>query len=321
MDTLEPVIGTEEFATSAADAVTTKAIDALDLETRVQNALQTINNYLSGLVGSLGVDPDGPLGNLLPDVPDLTVLAAPLTNGIETRVANVVNDLFDNPEFRKSVDTALRLSHQAAVAVLTEDDSALPDSVVVNGDVVINLRPMIASAVVSVASEGAGLVGIDFPNVSSTGSPEEILGALFANRGIEIPDDFGYVTVLSEEQLEPYRGAVATLARLQWVLILLAFVLLAAAIWTNPNRLTGAVWAGIAIIIVHLSNWPVTARLLAAVGGDGTGQSFIESIVKSATDYLRGLALIVIFLAAVLVVASLAMIARHARNEQTTTTT
>jgi hypothetical protein len=321
MDLVEPVIGSEEFATSAADVVAAKAIEALDLKTRVENTLQAINDYLSGLVGSLGIDSDGPLGSLLPDVPDLTILAAPLTNGVETRVANVVNDVFDNAEFRQSVDTALRLSHRVAVAVLTEDDSALPDSVSVNGDVVINLRPMIANAVVSVAAAGADLVGTDFPNISPSDSPESILSDVFANRGIEVPDDFGYVTVLSAEQLEPYRGAVATLGRLQWVMILLTFALLAAAIWTNPDRLAGAVWAGIGIIIVHLIDWPVSTRLLEAVGGNGAGQSLIESVVGEAARYLRELALIVILLAAVLTVVSLTITARQARDENQASTT
>jgi hypothetical protein len=298
MSLITPVISSPEFAERVGGVVATKTVEALGVEEKVENALDQLNEYLQAIPEAIGVDPNGPIGQRLPALPDLTLLADPFTAKVESRVAELTTDLVSSSEFQNLADTSLRAAHTFAVAVVTGDESELPPAVTIDGDVELNFRPMIADAIVEVVSAGADALGVETPRVDSGASSEEILAEVFAARGIEVPDDFGRVVVLSEEQLEPYRDAVTILSRLQWVLILLTVLLSFAAIWTNPNRLVGTIWLGVSIVAFQLLSWPLTTTITESVieGVKSSDAGLAEIVFQTATSELLNQTIVVIVL-------------------------
>ncbi len=298
MSVVAPVISSPEFAERSGEVIATKTVEALGVEEKVENSLDQLNEYLQAIPEAVGIDPNGPIGQRLPALPDLTLLAEPITAKVENRVSELTTDLISSSEFQSLTDAALRTAHTVAVAVVTGDDSNLPPAVTVDGDVELNFRPMIADAIVNVVAAGADALGVDTPRVDSGASSEEILAEVFGSRGIEVPDDFGRVVVITEEQLEPYRSALQTLNRLQWVLIIVTLLLSFAAVWTNPNRLVGTIWLGVGIVAFQLLSWPLTTTITESVieGLDSTDTGLVELVFQTATNELLNQTIVVIAL-------------------------
>lgn len=296
MAVVTPIIASPEFAEQTGSVVASKTVDALGVEEKVNNSLDQLNQYLQALPDALGIDPAGPIGQRLPDLPDLTNLTDPIVTRVEGRVSALTEDLVSSDEFQNLADTSIRDAHAIAVAVITEDESGLPTLVSLDGDVEINFRPMIADAIVEVVAAGAEALGVDTPNIDSGASSEDILSDVFAQRGIEVPEDFGRFVVISEDQLAPYRSLLKTLNQLQWVLILLTLLFSFAAIWTNPDRLVGTIWLGVGIVVFQLLNWPLTATINNSVidGLQSSETSLVNLVLQTATSELLDLTIVVI---------------------------
>jgi hypothetical protein len=308
MEIVTPIVASDELAESLGDQVAARASNALGVEQRVDNSLQALDDYLHGLTEALDLDPNGPVGSRLPEIPDLTLLADPIVERVENRISGVVVTLVSTDEFQSLIDMAIRNAHKIAVVVATGDDSGLPDAITVDGDIELNLRPLIAEAIVGVVQAGADAIGIDTPQLDSGSDPEEVLAQAFGSRGIEVRDDFGRVVLVSEEQLAPFQGAVKAMSVSMWMLIALTVLLSAAAIWTHPNRVVGTVWLGVGIIIAQLINWPVSAYFVGRVTenlSENSEATLINVILQTVSSNLLGLAVIVIIFGALIALGAL----------------
>ncbi len=293
MDLVEPVLRSDAVASKTADWVASELVTSLEVEDRIESSLAAVDSYISeGLLDLTGIDPEGPVGQRLPDLPELAALAAPLASAIETRVGDITLDITTSDAFRNTLTGAVRVSHRGAVVVLTEDEEDLPAAISVDGDVKLDLRPVLAQSLVSIAEKGEDLFGFDLPNLTEDEDPQTVVADAFEARGITVPDGFGEVVIISEESLDPYRGAIKTLNRLVWLLFVLTVALGAAAIWANPDRTKGAVWLGVGLIVAWLSNWPITTRLVENISSgldSGTG-SISQLVFETASRDLRRLA-------------------------------
>ncbi len=304
MSVVMPIIDSPEFAEKSGQVVASQTVEALGVQDKVEHSLGQLNEYLQALPEAVGIDPDGPIGQRLPELPDLTLLAEPITTRVENRVSELTTDLVSSDEFQTLVDTAIRDAHAIAVAVVTEDESGLPSFVNLDGDVEINFRPMIADSIVGVVTAGAAALGVETPKIDSGASSEDILSGVFTQRGVEVPDDFGRIVVVSEDQLAPYRSLLKTLSQLQWVLILLTLLFSFAAIWTNPSRLVGTIWLGVGIVVFQLLNWPLTSTITdSVIGGLQSSEDSLASLVlQTATSELLNLTILVIALGVIITI-------------------
>ncbi len=310
MEVIAPIIASEDFAMRSGQVVAARTVEAIGVEEKVANSLDQLNEYLQELPEALGVDPTGPVGQRLPELPDLTLLADPITTRVENRVSELITDLVSSSEFQSLADSSVRGAHAVAVAVITEDDSALPPAVNVDGDVELNFRPMIADAIVGVVAAGANALGVDTPRIDAGASSEEILAAVFEGRGIEVPDEFGRVVVISEEQLAPYRNLFKILNQVQWLLVLLALAFAFAAVWTNPNRLVGTIWLGVSIVAFQLLNWPLTTTVTDAVLEElqSAETGLVRVALQTVTSELIDLTIVVIVLGVIVTLVGMVLV-------------
>ena len=166
------------------------------------------------------VDVAGELKEQLP--PPTQALALPLSAAIREVSVRTANSLLARPATIKLWKDANRAAHAQLMAVLNDDKTHLSTS---NGEVVLDLRPVLDRL-------GGSLVG------------QKLLAGL--------PPDAGRIVLLKSDQLETAQTATKALKALSVLLSIVAFALLAGAIWFAPDRRRMLFWVGIAAIVSGL---------------------------------------------------------------------
>jgi hypothetical protein len=175
-----------------------------------------------------------------------------LTQAAEDRVSESITNWVGSEEFGARFTSALRISHQAAVAIIREDASSLPSGVVVEGDVTVDLTPSIAEAVTRSAAEIAGLINLELPGLPASGDTAAQIDWMSRVARTDLANDFGRVVVVTAERLDPLRGVLGWLDRLVWILPVLAGVAGVGAILLSSDRWAAAVRVGLVVVIALL---------------------------------------------------------------------
>jgi len=269
VDIVTPTLTSPEVATAIGDRVGDEVVAALDLQARLESGLGSVDSFLSdGLADALDLGPAarGLLGRV--DVPGLANLAAPLTNGVEDGIRSAIADFVESTEFQTLLTDAIAPAHTAAVALLQDSDSQANNLSIVDGEVRWNLVPAVAAALNHVVEQGLtdfGLTQINVPTLPEDGSAQEAVTALSSAVGIDLPPDFGQVTVMSANRLESWQAAVRILDRSVWVLSIVSVLLLVAALAVSTHRRRTLVQASFGIGLGVLLSGVVQRNVIDAV--------------------------------------------------------
>ncbi|MBY5161987.1 hypothetical protein [Salsipaludibacter albus] len=310
MALVDPIVTSPATGEAVGDRVTDELFTALDLEERVATSLGEVDAWLrSGIADLLDLDPEGPVAQRLPDGPELAALTPALVAAARERVSDRVTLAVERPRFRSALEQSVRSAHVATVAVLREDQAALPEAVVVDGDVTLDLRPLVETALAPVVRDTADLLGLEPGSI-----PDDLrLDDLAARLGVEVDPDVATIVLVEEEQLAPWRGAVSTFDRLVWVLVAVAVLLAAAALWTAPRRSRATLWLGLAVAVALAATFPLLAVLsdvlLGRLAGAGARDT-LAAVLAAATSDLRWAAGIII-VAALLVAGAALVVGRR----------
>jgi hypothetical protein len=248
METVGPVLEDPVFYELIGRRTSEEVLDVLDIETRVTTALSQLDAFLSeALLDALELGPQG--RELLErfDRPSLTALAPSITEALETRVDMRIRSFFASEAFTTRLPDLVRRAHEVTVALARDELSELPNVYIADGEVRLNLIPLIAEAIQGVVDDIRGfLPDIDLPPVVSdqlAQGREQLAEALEAR----LPEDFGQVTVMSEDNLSALQTAAVRLDRLVWGLVILSAILVAATFAISPTRRRTAVHLGIGV--------------------------------------------------------------------------
>jgi hypothetical protein len=169
------------------------------------------------------LDPAETLADDLP--PNLQGLAGPLAGALRQPAIEAVDRFLQRPRVQDLWARANRAAHEALLRVL-EDETRAESVSTAGGNVTLDLRTLI----VNIAEE--------------LGFGEQIESRL--------PEDAGRITVLRSDQLEAAQTGVKVIKALSWVIIFVALVLFAGAVYLARKRREMLRNVGAALLLVGI---------------------------------------------------------------------
>ncbi len=210
------------------DIFAERAGDLID-DPAVQTALAL---YLSEQVNRL-IDAESLLEDALPD--RAQVLAVPLSNAVESFVADQVNTFVASERFAELWKAAVRGAHERAIALLEGDSEVVQAE---DDHIVINLLPVINGILATIGEQDPEIFGrtVDLPTVSVDDVPEEARERISEALGIDLDDDFGTFTVYDDGALSAAQEVVRLADKFVWVLVVLTPLVMAGTIALSARR-------------------------------------------------------------------------------------
>ena len=247
----------------------------------------------------------------------LDSLAPMIAAGVETRIRAAVETFLSSPEGTSLLIATIETAHERSVLLLRDQMDQLPNVVIEEGEVRLNLVPLMAEVLRSVVNAGLDFVGIEreIPPFDSSEDATAAVERLASVVGRELPPDFGQVRLASEASLERAQGLVRAFDLALWVLVIVGLVVAALAVWLAPTIPAGLVRVGAAAALAALVGW-IAVQLISAQVVDAAatpdGRLAIGEIVSSVVSGLSGIALTLAILGIGVVVAGV-VVDRQAR--------
>lgn len=222
-------LDTDTFVSTVAPLVQDEAVAAAVSSAAVKQLFRQYD--IEGEIGAGLTQLSQTIRQAAPDLPqpgiDLSVIAAPISSGLEDFATRIAERILTSDAFFKAWSETLRVSHTAAVNILTGRSDRLVTS---QGDtVVLNLAPLLDRVKTRLADSGLGFLN-----------------------SIQVPEDFGQVKLFESEQLGVAKGLVRLLEVLSWVLPLLALLFFVLAVVIAVDKRTVLMWEGIGLAIAML---------------------------------------------------------------------
>ncbi len=226
------------------------------------------------------VDVEDVLGDTLG--PAARFLAGPLEGATEGFVEDATRKVIASPRFEVLWADANRVAHEAAVRLLRGES----DASVVDGKVSFDLVPLINNTIAAASEATPQLFGgaVSIPEITAdqVGEAGARLSELL---GIEIPPDFGQVTVFDEDQLEALQGVVRLIddgVVALWVIFVLSFV---GALAASPNRRRSVAVMGTGVALAAVALWllraPVESSIIDQIGSS-EGKQAAQIVIEAA---------------------------------------
>jgi hypothetical protein len=264
------------------------------------------------------VDVDAVLSSVLPDA--LTRLQPVIAAGAQTAVDRGLTRLLASPDVQALLEEVVERAHSRAMQLL-EGDGLVDGITVVDGQVTVNLLPLIGRGIAQLQNLGL-FSDLELPELTASGDPDEQIAELSSATGRDLPPDFGQLVVYESDRLadaqaslESAQRIVVLAKRAVWVLVGLTVVLIAATILVARRRWRATLLLGVggaaAMILTRAAVRRVVdeAPELAVRPG---GRAAIDAIVSGASTGLLRLAGLFLLLAIAATV--LGLLRRHWRR-------
>jgi len=219
-----------------------RAVEPLPRDPEVSRALA--NFMVDELFTELDIDRRAE--EALPD--NLGFLVGPLDGIVRDYTRDAVVDVLRSDQFDRIWVDAVRTTHRIAVQVLRGDDP--PGLIDEDGEVVLDLVPVLHAALQQVVNEGPGFLGdVELPDLDSDATRREIRRELSDRFDIDLPEDFGQIVIFDEDRLSEAQDAVQLADRFVIAAVVLTVLLGAGAILASVDRRRTVLQLGIATSI------------------------------------------------------------------------
>ena len=255
-----------------AARISMQVVDALDVQTRLEN--------------------------VLPD--RVTAIAGPVTLALQDGLTRRLQTLLAEPRMQQALTNTLKFAHTRVMNLLRDQAPAVTD---LNGQVVIEVYPALLVALQELQT--AGIIGPDvqIPDPATAEPPGVIRGVLENRLGVTLPADFGTVPIMSVEQLQTAQTVVKAFDVVVIVLVVLAVVLAALAIWLSANRRRMVVYLAlgtiIAFVLARLFTNAATDALTQAIAAEGL-RGAVRAIIDATVSDFRSWALLILIVTVVI---------------------
>jgi hypothetical protein len=206
--TVSPVFKDPAVASAVATRATNQLFTELDLQARLKASLP----------------------------PKVSFAAVPIANATKGFVAGQLTSVLANPKFQDAWIAALTFMHQELVAVLrSQKNAAISTS---DGYIVLNTVPLINQALGKVSGLASDLTGknVTLPTITSADPPQQAVNKLSKALGVQLPSNFGEITLVRSSDLGSVRQLVKDFDGLTLILPLVTIVLIALTLWLSVNR-------------------------------------------------------------------------------------
>jgi hypothetical protein len=227
------------------------------------------------------------------------ILAVPLANAVEGFVGDRVDTFVHSDTFDRLWEGANRRAHAAAVRVL-EGESRLETTD--DGDVVLNLVPVIDAALAELSQASPEILGrsVSIPEVSVDDVPAAAISRIEDALDVDLAEDFGQVVVYRESQLTAAQDALDLFDRAVTALLVLTPVLVALALWLSRRRRRTLIQllagAAIGLVVLRRVVFALEAQVLDQVRVPAnepvvraTARAFIDPFIDATTWLLVGI--------------------------------
>lgn len=232
-----------------------------------QIALNT-DRYVS-VVSRVVADPDvvaevsTNLADRVVDRIEIPQLVKPLIqNWLEEQIATFMA----TDSFADGWAAANRAAHSALVRIL-RSDAILPDE-----PVTISVAQLLVIGIERLQEVGVIPADIQLPDPSESGAAEAIRQVLVERLNLDIPADFGQVTIVRPARLEMARQFVRIFDFVTVASLILAIGLVAVTIYLARDRVRAILFLGIG----------ATIAVLAAIGATGAISAFVARALAEA---------------------------------------
>ena len=271
--TVGPVFQDPAVASAVAARATDELFTELNLQTRLRDALP----------------------------PKASFAAVPITNATKGYVAGKLTNVLSSPRFQAVWTAALTATHKQLVAVLRGQNTAAVSS---SGDyIVLNTVPLINQALGQVSGLASDLAGkpVTLPTITSADPPQQAVNKLSQALGVQLPSNFGEITLVRSSDLATVRQGVKAFDGLTLILPLVTIVLIALALWLSVNRrrtlLQLAAGVSLLMIIERRSVLHEQGVLANAAHNPQVASSVLDDLLHGffvLTAWVLGVALVVL---------------------------
>ena len=236
--------------------------------------------------------------------PKASFAAVPITNATKGYVAGELTKVLMSPQFQAIWTAALTATHKQLVAVLRgQNNAAISTS---GGYIVLNTVPLINQALGKVSGLASDLAGkpVTLPTITRADPPQQAVNKLSQALGVQLPSNFGEITLVRSSDLATVQRGVKAFDRLTLVLPLVAIVLIALSLWLSLNRrrtlLQLAVGVSLLMIVERRSILHEQSVLADAAHNPQVAQSVLGELLHGffvLTAWVLAVALVVLVIA------------------------
>jgi hypothetical protein len=181
------------------------------------------------------LNPQQVVASALP--PQASFLAGPIANGAKSYIQQAITQVLQSSQFQALWVEANRFAHAQLVAVLRGDSKTVQTS---NGQVVLNLVPLLNAALQSVQGFVSGVVGkpVSLPTISGNELPSAACAKIGAALNRPVPSTCGQIELFPASKLTQVRRGVRAFDRIVLLLLILTPIVAAVALWQSrrPRR-------------------------------------------------------------------------------------
>jgi hypothetical protein len=215
----------------------------------------------------------------------LAFLAAPIANGVRSFVQERLQQVLASETFEQAWVAANRFAHAQLIAALEGGGDTVQ---VRDGQVVLNLLPLVNQALATISGIVADIVGhsVSLPPITGEEVPSEAITKLETALGVDLPDDLGTIVVYDADELEAVQQGVDIASRAIVLVALLFLVFAGLALWLSPRRRRTLIQLAAALVVIL-----VAERRFAIAQGNaivGSAKPENQAAARAVIDQVLG---------------------------------
>ena len=275
---------------------------------------EAMASYLATQVHT-AADLDTVVGDALPS--SLERFQPAIVGGIDGLVERSLTAVLADERVQDTLTELVRRAHAAAMRLL-EGDGLLDGVTVSDGEVTLNLLPLLNRGLLAVQEAGF-ISDVDLPELTPDGDPTAQIAELETSLGRDLPDGFGQLVVYQSENLasaeaslESAQRTVSLAKRAVWVLVALTVILLAATMLLAVNKWRAAYVLALGAVVAMVVARAAIERIVIAapdlVEKPGAKAAVTSIVGDVGSSLLRAFGIVLVL---ALGVAVLSVLRRH----------
>jgi hypothetical protein len=225
------------------------------------------NAVATGLTNQVyaAINPQTQIQQALPK--RISFLAGPLSGEVKSLLGNAFHKVLDSPQFGTLWTDANRFAHTQLVAVLRGKSKSITTE---NGNVVLNLVPLLNTALQSIQPQISAIVGKDvkLPTISGNELPAVACQKISSALSRPLPQTCGQIPLFPADKLKTVQQSVTRFDRIAWLTLILAPVLFILALVASPRRrrtlLQLTISSGFLLVVIRRLCMYLEGRLTSA---------------------------------------------------------
>ncbi len=204
--------------------------------------------------------------------PEYEVIAPVLTGALQGLVTNEVNKVLERDTTQDALVQIVKTAHQEVVALLEGDGISKNGLSIAEGEVRLNLVPIVVVTLTELQKSGFVDKSIDFGRINEQASGDEQVAQLSNVLGFDIPDSLGQVVVYEsssvasgERSIADAQRALALFQRAYWMIIVTSVILAGAAVLIAVNRRQAITYLGVGVAMAMAASLVAVSQVAKAV--------------------------------------------------------